>query len=113
MVLGVAPTANQLSEFAAGDRPTADRHVWSSRQSKRLLGGSFGCFSAYAERGFRGRLGFFGKSICLDGFLMGRSVIILTVMLGGAAMRFASDIMMLGGLGVVIVGHRFSDLLSC
>ena len=50
--------------------------------------------------------------MCLDRLFMGRLLIVLAVMLGGATMRFSSCIMMLGSLGVVIMGHRFSNLLS-
>lgn len=57
-------------------------------------------------------MGFFGKSVGRGGFLMCRYLIVLAVMAGGAPMRFGSGIMMLGSLDVVIVGHRFSDLLG-
>ena len=50
--------------------------------------------------------------MCPYGFLMGRYLIVLAVMFGGTTMRFTSGIMMLGSLGVMIMGHRFSDLLG-
>ena len=84
----------------------------SSKQSKLLFRAGFVCLSAHAEGSFRGGLGFFGKRMCPYGFLMGRYLIVLAVMFGGTTMRFASGIMMLCSIDVMIMGHGFSDLLG-